>query len=57
MEKLSTGQYAKLIGKTRQDIHYMIKTGQPLPGTVRHEKIAGRIIITVRKDFFEKEPA
>lgn len=54
MEKMSTGQYGKLIGKTRQDIHYMIKTGQKLPGVRRKETIAGRIILTVEKNKLKK---
>lgn len=54
MEKMSTGQYGKLIGKTRQDIHYMIKTGQRLPGVRRREVIAGRIILSVEKNNLKK---
>lgn len=54
MEKMSTGQYGKLIGKTRQDIHYMIKTCQKLPGVRRKETIAGRIILTVDKKKLKK---
>lgn len=54
MEKLSTGQYGSLIGKTRQDVHYMIKTGQPMPGVVATETIAGRVILTVNKKLLKK---
>lgn len=54
MEKLSTGAYGKLIGKTRQDIHYMIRTGQTMPGVIRFETIAGRVILTVSKKTLKK---
>lgn len=47
MEKLSTGQYARLIGKNRQHVHYLMKTGKPMPGVLGKKEIAGRIILTV----------
>lgn len=49
LDKMSTGQYGKMIGKTRQDVHYMIKTKKYLPGVIRTEDVAGRIILTVNK--------
>jgi len=54
MEKMSTGQYGALIGKTRQDVHYMIKTGKPMPGVKKWETIAGRVILTVEKNNLKK---
>jgi hypothetical protein len=50
MEKMTTGQYGKLIGKTRQDIHYKMKKGDKLPGVTRKEYVAGRWIFTVDKN-------
>lgn len=55
MEQMSTGQYAALIGKTRQDVHYRVKTGKPMPGVLKHKVIAGRLILTVEKNKIKKD--
>lgn len=54
MEKMTTGQYGKLLKKSRQNIHYMMETNQPLPGVKRKEFIAGRWILTVDKNSLKK---
>jgi hypothetical protein len=45
MEKLSTVQYARKAGKTKQAILYRINNNIDLPGVSKVELIAGRHIL------------
>jgi len=45
MERLSTVQYEKKTGMSKQLILYYIKNGKPLPGVDKVEVIAGRNIL------------
>lgn len=55
MEQMSTEQYAKLIGRNRQYVHYQAKkTDHKLPGVANHNWVAGRLILTVDKNKVKK---
>lgn len=57
LQKLSTVQYEKLTGMSKQLILYYIKNQKKIPGVTKVEVIAGRNILHTNVDNLKKKRA